>query len=533
MRITSPAGMVPKLNPSKLPLNNALSAVNCRFDDGSLSPYAGLTDIAATLRASTDTIFYYEDLHWFSFNVEVDIVESPVNGDQFSRVYYTGDGAPKMTANDIATGAGVMPVLSYRLGVRQPDSPVISSITNNDQNENQSDDITTFYVCTFVNGYNEEGMPSQISDEVTLQNPDAIVNLTFSGISTNDQNITTRRIYRIADDSYRLVAEIPLATLTYADSKKDTELGIVLDTFSFAEPIQDLQGLTPMANGILAGFSGRTVAFSEAFLPHAWAVSNQQTTSEEIVAMKAIGNSVVVTTKGKPYLFSGVSPDAISGQKIEISQACVSSRSMVDMGEYVIYASPDGLVALGASTAELLTKNIFNKSTWKSYQPETIIAGYYEDKYVAFYGGVAGFIFDPRNGDFIELDFYATAMYNDLLTDTLYLCINNEIKSFDEATATLTFSWSKLIRLNFNVSPSCAYIDLEDPSKASFTMEVDGVEIVNHPDLSADGINQLPGESPVFRLPAIRGKECVFTISGTTKIHEIAVGSDMREVQNG
>lgn len=532
--IEQPGGMIPLIEPSKLPVNNALKAVNCRFDNGSLRPYAGLTDKTANLASNTKTIFFYEDLHWFSWDNEVHIVESPINNDAFARVYYTGEGAPKITVNSVATGGGVMPVLSYRMGVRQPTAPSVGIISSNEQNtEGQGDDITTFYVLTYVNEYGEEGMPSGLSTEVTKLNPDAVVNLTFESLTGNDQNIVSRRLYRVVDDAYRLVATIPLATLTYADSKKDFELGIVLDTFAFAEPMQEMKGLTAMANGILAGFSGNTVGFSEAFLPHAWPIDYQQTTNEDVIGMKAIGNSLVVTTKGKPYLFTGVSPDSISSEKIEIAQACVSSRSMVDMGEYVIYASPDGLVAISASNATVITEGLFNKRTWAQYQPETIHAEHYEGKYVAFYGGTAGFIFDPSSKNFIELDFYAKALYNDLLTDTLYMSINDQLKSFDESLASLTFEWSKSIRLDYRVSPSCAYVDLENAANVSFKVEVDGQELINYPTLDGVGINQLPGESPVFRLPAVRGKECVITVGGTGEVHRIAVGSNMKDVQHG
>jgi hypothetical protein len=528
------AGMVPLVERSKLPLNNALKAVNCRFDNGNVKPYAGLSDVTANLATNTQTIFFYEELHWFSWDSKVDIVDSPINADAFGRVYFTGDGAPKITVNSVATGSGVMPALSYRMGVKQPGAPSIDSITGNDQNtEGQTDDITTFYVVTYVNAYGEEGMPSPLSTEVTIQTPGAIVNLTFDAVGVNDQNITQRRIYRIADESYRLVATIPVGTLTYADEKSDNELGIVLDTFSFAEPIQTLEGLTNMANGILAGFTSRTVAFSEAFLPHAWPVDYQQTTEDEIVGIKAVGNSLVITTKGKPYLFTGVSPDAISGQQIDIAQACVSARSMVDMGNYVIYASPDGLVAVNSSEANVITEGMFNKQAWAAYQPKTIHAEHYEGKYVAFYGDSAGFIFDPRTKDFIELDFYADALYTDLLTDTLYLSVNDSLKSFDESLSSLAFTWSKYLRLDYRVSPTCAYVDLDDAALVSFKIEVDGVEILNYASLDGVGINQLPGESPVFRLPALRGRECVITIGGTGEVYRLALGSNMKEVQHG
>jgi len=547
------AGMVPLIESSKLPINNADLAINCRFDSGSLQSYGGLKSITemswfgdftnpVVLVTVPKTIFLYRESNWFSWVSEVYPINSPINNDPYDRVYYTGESVPRMTANTVATGTGTMPAISYRMGVKQPNPPVIASYSNNPQNrEGQDDDITRFYVLTYVNEFGEESMPSLLSGEATILNPnalrlnpDAAVNLDLPGVGTNDQNITQQRIYRtnISGDAYQLVVTIPIANTAYSDSLPESQLGPVLQTWTFAEPIQSMDGLISMANGIAAGFTGNTICFSEAYLPHAWPVEYQQTTQDEIVAIVAVGNGAVVSTKGKPYLFSGVSPDAISGQQIELAQACTSARSMVDMGEYAIYASPDGLVAIGASTAKVITAGLFNKKEWAAYSPYNISAAYYEEKYIAFYSAYKGFIFDPRNGDFIELDFTATALYNDLKSDSLYMVKDGGLKVFDYIQTPLSYTWSKVIRLDQRASPSCAYVDTPNPENIAIVISVDGQEIINYPSL-AGSLNQVPGTSPVFRLPAIRGYECSITVTGTADIHQLAFGTNMKEVQHG
>lgn len=531
--IDSFAGMVPIIEASKRPVNNADTCENCRFDSGSLSAYGGLSAIPATIRNPSQSIYLYQGNYWFSWTNDVDVVASPINDDAYARVYFTGDGYPKMTANTVATGSGTMPAISYRLGVKQPSPPTIQSISNNDQNAaGQDDDLTRFYTITYVNEFGEESMPSVLSEEITIQDPSAIVTVALPSVGTNDQNITTVRIYRTNDsaDAYQLAGSVNINVNSFVDDGET--LGIVLDSWTYAEPVQDMKGLCAMANGILAGFSGNTIYFSEAYLPHAWPVDYQQTTQDEIVAIAAVGNSVIVGTKGNPYIFSGVSPDAISGEKLEIAQACVSKQSMVDMGQYAIYASPDGLVLASSSSVSLITSGLFNKKEWQKYEPSTIKAEYYEEKYVAFYGDGKGFIFDPRNSDFVETDFTGTAMYNDLETDTLYIAQGSTLSAFDENISTLSYSWSKTVRLNNAASPSCAYVDTINPDNVGMTISVDGVELLTYESLGGD-ISQVGGTAPVFRLPAVRGREFTVTITGTADVHRVAFGTNMKSVQHG
>jgi hypothetical protein len=534
LSINSFKGMSPITEPSKLAMEFAVKAVNCRFDSGSVEPYLGLTNVSANLISNPATLFLYDDTHWFSWSVDADVVDSPINDDAYQRVYYTGESYPKMTANDVATSSGRMPSVSYKMGVKQPVAPTINGYIANEQNEEgQDDDITRFYLQTYVNGYGEEGPPSLLSGEATITNPGATVNLGLSAVGINNQNITKRRIYRTVDEAYQLVVELPITTLTYADSLPDSAMGIVLNTFSFFEPIEGMIGLTAMPNGILAGFTEFTLCFSEPYLPHAWPVEYQQTTEHEIVAIASAGNSLIVGTTGNPYIFSGVSSDAISGQKLELAQSCVSKRSMVDMGEYVIYASPDGLVAISSSSAQVITSNLFNKSKWQEYEPETIRAEYYEGKYFAFYGSDRGFVFDPKSQDFTELDFTAAGLYTDLKRDLMYILQNGSIKEFDTTGGALSFLWEKTIRLNYNPAPAAVYIDADPVSEIAFKYKVDGIELLNYSDVSSASVNQVVSTEAVFRLPATRGKEVTFTISGTGKVHKLVLAQSMGQAING
>lgn len=535
-------GEIPKLDARKLPLEAAVSAVNLRISSGDLEAWKELLDITASLEPGhVRSIFLYENTHWFSWNEVVHAVRSPIAQDAYKRIYFTGEGVPKVTSNLIATGGDPKPVASYVLGIPAPVSEIsISSVTADPDAgvdlSDTSDDETRFYRMTQVSGYGEEGPAGPPSAAVELQSPKGdIVNLNLPSPLTNTQNITHKRIYRTAtggtSTEYFLVAEVPLATATFADDVLSGSLGPVLSTDDFDPPPDNMQGLVMGINGIAAGFADNEFIPSEAFLPYAYPIAYRRTTDHDIVAQVATATGFVVVTEGYPYLFSGVSPDAMSSQKLDVMQACASGRSLVDMGEFAIYASPDGLVAAGESRAELISKDLFSRREWQNFYPETIHAYRYEEKYIAFYGdedddgdGIGGFIFDTSTGDFIELDFYACAGYSDLLTDTLYLVIKNgssfDLKAWDRGAASLPYQWkSKIYRGDFTQF-SAAKVSTTDPVNVGFKLWADGKLVANYPSLRTES----------FRLPSVRANEWQFQLNGTAAVQSIKLGLSMAEV---
>ena len=85
-------------------------------------------------------------------------------------------------------------------------------------------------------------------------------------------------------------------------------LGIV--NSEWVAPPSDLKGLVAMPNGIMAGFSGNNICFSEPFFPHAWPIRYRLATNFSIVSMGRYGQTLIVTTKGFPYAVVGARPDS-------------------------------------------------------------------------------------------------------------------------------------------------------------------------------------------------------------------------------
>ena len=176
--------------------------------------------------------------------------------------------------------------------------------------------------------------------------------------------------------------------------------------------------------------------------------------------------------------------------QLDVDQPCISARSLVDMGEYVIYAGHEGLVAAGGRDARVVTAEVFTKDQWQALNPETMHAYRYDGSYLAFYdGGCMVFTI----GEGVEfLDINASGGYHDIAADTLYLIQNSAIKAWREGGA-MTYTW----RSRLHEVP---------PGSAGFTC---GKLIASHYPvrliIRADGNQVLDTQVPnssMFRLPA-------------------------------
>ncbi|PSV11654.1 hypothetical protein C0W59_19160 [Photobacterium kishitanii] len=523
-------GEVPRLKPHLLPNEAAVIAKDCCFENGIIRPL--FNDLAiATLPIEAKTLFKYTDDHWFVWNKRIEAIHNPMAQDKWQRVYFSGENKPKVTAQDIAIGV-VSPAASYDLGVPAPSSaPVINRIdssTGSEPEEGQPDifdDETRFYIQTFVTRFGEEGAPSKPSTELLVEKPGSTVYVGLSRLNTNTNNITHTRLYRTVTSSvgaeYMLVAELPIAQVEYADSAKTLNAPIV-ETWDYDVPDEKMRGLCVMANGICAGFAGNEVMFSEAFLPYVWPKQYRGTTEHQIVGIAAIGTSLVVVTKGYPYIFGGVTPSAINGTKIGSEQACVSKESIVVVNGTVIYASPDGLIAIGSDGAITITDQLMTRRQWQTKIPHTIKAWGSEGMYIALYEG-GGFIFDPVSQDFRELSNRWDCAYEDLERDQLVIVQGNEMCFWQGGDSYLSGLWrSKVFQLPVDSLMSCARVVSTEINQLSLKIFGDGqlVYSLNKGEVPHNG----------FRLPAIRATNWQIEVSGRAEVERLMVASSMQEL---
>ena len=546
-KIDTFGGKAPKIYARLLPNDVAQVAENTRLDSGRLEPWKGnastsITPVASySVSAATKTLFRYNSSTWIGSNDELDIVRSPIAEDPWERIYLTGmggsSGYPRMTLATIV-GSGTY----YRLGLPAPPSlpsaPSLStsSVTDTEVPQSRS------YIYTYVSAYGEEGPPSapQISNIVNVYS-DQTATVTFGSNISYNNNIAKKRLYRTdASGTYRRVTEVPYSQTTYADSKDDTDLGEQIPTASFEGPPDNLvtggvvdhpdgpmQGLVSLPNGILAGFSGQTVCFSEAFLPHAWPSSYQLTVKSDIVALAPLTSGILVLTKEKPAIIQGADPSSMQMMEIDSTLSCVSKRSVVDMGEYVMYASPDGLVMGGEQGLQVATRDILTRDQWQEIVPSSLVGFFWEGHYIGFYNDGSeskGFIFDPRGGknSFVNLGFHATAGFNDLENDELYLVVNGSVVKFGEGND-LGFTWrTKKFYTPRPINPAVAKVNCDSYSpNPTLKLYADGV--LKHTQTVTDG--------EVFRLPSgYKASEFEVEVSGSVPINEMCVDESAGEI---
>lgn len=538
-------GMKPISDPRFLEERFAVSAKNCWYTDGDLRPIYGNTLMPeVTLTEGTLTIFPYEtdtQTYWFSWNKIVDACNSPIPNDQYQRVYFTGDGVPRYTRNDIAIGAN-LPNASYKLGIPAPTEPIQASLgpdSTGPREENPidediidaSDDESRLYVYTWVSGTGEEGPPSPVSNEIVLPDPEVnSVELILPPLGVNEQDIQKRRIYRTATSGgvtdFYLVDEIDVEILSYNDRKITAELGSVLVTGNYFPPPEELIGLTSLPNGVLAGFYDNVFCPAYPNIPYAWNPDYQIACDSKIVAIAATPSGAVVLTEDKPYIIQGYTPDSYSYMKLETSAACVSARSVVDMGTAVIYASGRGLEIIVSSEPRNLTEGVYSLEQWRDLKPETFDAYQYKGMYIAFYNDgtkTGALIFDPKNMDVTECEVFATAGYRFATTEHLHIVIDDKMYKFDsDSENPMNMLWQSK---PFITPPYRYRVCKVRGEMVSLSLLRDGVSIKN------EVIPRYEYNGHTFRVPKGRGYEWGIAITGTGMVRDIQLGQSKRDLR--
>lgn len=501
-------GEMPIVDERLLPDANAQVARNVYLRRGTLKPEHAPGQVTGLPNVITPSSLYrYPNGNdgagfWMIWGngKRVKVVKSPLADDAWKRVYWTGDGAPKMGGvAEITSGAQPYPARSFRLGVPAPASaPVVSAPSDRVSDEEQPlTAVQTAYVVTLISRFGEEGPPSLASSPIIrwdmvdgAPNGGAAV-LSLPTIPSGAHDLITMRIYRAESAGvFQHVGDVPAAQGSFTDTVLSENMGVSLPSLEWDMPDDRLAGLTALPGGFLAGFFDNTLCFSEAFYPHAWPVSYQLAFSEEIKGIAAVAGGLVVVTNGRPHMITGSSPAAMADMHLDEDQPCVSGRSLVDMGEYAVYASPNGLVAVGGGSAQLLTKAMISNEQWKALKPETIHAYRHDGRYLAFYDGGC-FAFTPGEG-FEFFDVKATAGWYDLDKDQLCLIQGNSITAWGEGDA-MTLRWrSKVHELTpGSAGFSCAKV-IARQYPVTLRLIADGVTMLELAVASRD----------LFRLPA-------------------------------
>jgi hypothetical protein len=382
-----------------------------------------------------------------------------------------------------------------------------------------------YYVYTYVTDRGEESAPSPVSDLVEGDQNDT-VSLSLTSPPTG-RYISKWRIYRsntgASDSAFQFLAEGVITTLTRTDTAKSSDLQEVISSLTWAEPPSNLQGLTGMPNGVMAGFFGNTVAFCEPYIPYAWPVVYQISTEHPIVAMASFGQTLVVGTRGSPYYISGADSASMSAVKMDSRQSCVSARSMISVDGGVIYASPDGLCLASGQGIQVITQGIYTREDWQALNPSSLFCAFHDG--VVYFHGSTGVTYSLNisTGKLSVVSIGApTTLYVDNITDKIYAASGANVVSLFTNTTKRTGTWKSGIfvlprPLGF------AWLTIESDFATPLTVKWYGDGVLRY-------TATVSSRTPV-RLPAGEFLEHELEISGTSRWNSLTIASSTAELQ--
>jgi len=526
LKILQPGGELPRLDPKLLPATMAQVASNVDLRRGKLEGVLAHTDTGNAISGATKTLFRYAkeanggNGYWFTFTSDVDVVEGPIVDDDFLRVYWTGEANPRMTAIDVATGAEPYPAVNYQLGI---DVPVgsLSAASPIVELPEGAQELSTFYVMTYMSKYGEESPPSGVSAEVVRWDG-ATVELSALPIHSGNNVIVSKLLYRSEGGGEFLhVATLGAGATTYSDSVYSASLSEPIPSTLWDKPNAAMVGLKSLSSGFMVGFFDRTLCFSEPGFPHAWPITYRIAIPYDIVGVVETSQGVIVLTKGKPYVVNGSHPESMGSYPLDRAQACVSARGIVDMGEYALYPSPDGLIVAGSADGAVMSQSVITAEQWKAYKPETINAFRHNERYIAFYdnGTTQGaFSFDQQEG-LRHFDQWTDCGLIDLEDDALYFKDGTTIKSWQAGATRETYIYrSKQYALDIGETFNTIMADAE-----AYPIDVN---VIVDGDVTA---HQITGrKSERIRLP--RGYVTELEVVSSTAVAGVWLASSVEEL---
>lgn len=467
-------GMIPRREPRLLPDNAAEQATNCDLASGNLEGLPipelvmDLSAFAGTMRAYRFPVSGNPDA-WLPLpSAFSSVCRSPLANDTSHRLYWTnpsGSSTPGTFWNTYAriTAGNTGVNAPYDLGTIQPNpavAPGVSAVGGV-----VTPLIVRSYCWTYVNQYGEESAPSAPSASITGAS-DGTWSITglptgvpSNPVGKNYPTITGVNLYRTSTGTagaqfYKVgtfVYGVNTPTDPYVDPVSDSTAvnNPTLISASWANPPATLDGLVTLPGGMLVGFTGNTVHFSEVNRPHTWPAGYDQSMQYDIVGLAVWQQSLMVMTSGFPFTGTGNSPSNYIFTMVRVPEPCISRGSIITdlMGTY--YSSQNGLVTLNYYGMQNQTLSNMTKNIWLNrFKGANIIACRHRAQYLALKldGSGSGFIIDYTEQRMGVMDVStfsgATAIWNDEFTGDTYICAAGIVYRWDsQNTGPLTYRW--------------------------------------------------------------------------------------------
>lgn len=409
--------------------------------------------------------------------------------------------------------------------------------------ESEKDKSTRAYRYTTVNIYNEEGVPSPAAVVTSSSSSKITVNCNIPPV---DQYAPLKelRVYRTQNSGtsaeYFYAFSIPVIGKSGLVSQvDDVDAGLLNEPLTsnyYYPPKPSLQGLINVGNGILAAWFGTELWFSDAYKPWSWPPSYVKSFSWPIVGVETQGSGMLVTTLGNPYAVYGISPDAMTEEKLNVDQAGVSKWSIASVNGLMLYASNDGIVTVRGGQGTLSeSQTYFTREVWRERYGNFLGTM----QFAEYDGGLlvlsrnnsfTPFLLrtDEGKGSMTELSgLVATSIFYLVTSDGLYFANGRNLYQFGGGLP-LSFSWKSK---EFRLPRPNGYSIAQAISEGAFSIEFYAKDesesmVLRHTESIA------PTEKKkTFRLPSgFISDNWQIKISGTGKFKQIILANSGRQL---
>lgn len=545
IRLQNMGGIAPRVSPRLLLLSAATVAEGTKLWSGEVCPFRKGRQLSNEMPvAPVRTIFHIAEA-WLAWKTDVDVVIGFTPNAPLGRVYYTGDGVPKVIDQVQAKHEAPTPTSAFPLGIQPPPyAPICTTSTPSSPQEART------YVYTFLTAFDEESVPSPPSDVIIVQDG-VVCTIDFSG-SLPGPNVSRVRIYRSNGGPFIFVHDLPQFVGTWDDAATNDEIADneQLGSQYYYPPEATMVGLVGTPNGFLAGFWGNKVGFSVPYQPHAWPPAYVRIFDYPVVGLGVFGTTVAVFTEGPTYLIDGMDPENLSVDRVPDVYPCVSKRSIATGDRGVYYAAKTGLAFVGSGGVQLVTENLMDEDDWAIWHPETMHGTVFDGFYYGFFRGDrqtsdpnengAGFIFDINDrstGSYEKallttIPFYAPASFAGPDVRLHYVRSNLTLSTLYEWDAGVGYDdyvWrSKQFVFPYNVSFAAAKVVMRCTAERPCVVRLLDGEC-NAVVFEKNVVNNAP-----FRLPALLSRlDWMVEIAGSADVQEVHFATSMQELTEG
>lgn len=391
---------------------------------------------------------------------------------------------------------------------------------------NYSRQVTQYkrYIQRNVNAYGQESPDSALSDLVEWTPNDRLTITSHAAAGA-----VSCYIYRVAVDGnqendYFFVDEVTPGA-NFVDDAIDSELEEVKPRIE--NPPALMYGLKRLPCGSLIAFYGKQAYVSEPELPYSWPTEYRHTSHHDIVGLSVSGNDWYIHTTDGIEIVVGTHPSMMTKSVLPVAQGCASKRSIC-MGEgWVLYGSPDGLVAGSGGVFNVVTAGHYTREQWQALGYTSLIGSIHDGRFVGFFPATT-IIFDFRESGAKRLTTsteLATAAYADPTTDSLYIVQASSLNKWRGSATSLTQTWrGKEQQTILTTILNSAQVIAETYADLTFRLYYDGVLTWSYAVTS----------NRAFRIPkAARSERWSFAVTGTDVVYEILMAPSMSGLRPG